>query len=339
MVPRRSDRELVEQMLNFLSGVKLVATEGELAAALNINSETANKWLELFLLIKENCPDFHYTKLGRYRIIDMVGLGSLAQEISQVKLKHVAGTRTRRTRFQTLNAIDHDLRMIARILIKRLKLSERTKWNSLIEASNKAFTQIINVNINMLAGPEGKDNEFRAFKSSLKASVGAFVKSIKDLETGDVIKPKLELKKIERDFIQKIVFITQKFEESELKAGKRPDYGKREKIIAHNTLRGRVMSELKVSLDNLPSVLEKPKWDNRDRSQKILKIIPVLRCVSCNFERQFPTHCSRSMEYEDGNLICRKCNEKISIPACPECNQALSIEVKELENDRRAELE
>ncbi len=67
MVPRRSDRELVEQMLNFLSGVKLVATEGELAAALNINSETANKWLELFLLIKENCPDLRNT-----RVVDMI---------------------------------------------------------------------------------------------------------------------------------------------------------------------------------------------------------------------------------------------------------------------------
>ena len=104
MVPRRSDRELIEQMLDYLNGIKSTATEGELAAALEINSETANKWLELFLLIKEKCPDFQYRKYGRYRIIDMVGLGSLIQEISQAKLTHVVDTRAQ-TRFNTLNAI------------------------------------------------------------------------------------------------------------------------------------------------------------------------------------------------------------------------------------------
>ena len=45
---------------------------------------------EIFLLIKELCPEFQYKKLGRYRIIDMVGIGDLAQEVSEVKLKPVA---------------------------------------------------------------------------------------------------------------------------------------------------------------------------------------------------------------------------------------------------------
>ncbi|MHA1110877.1 MAG: hypothetical protein ACTSRE_07215 [Promethearchaeota archaeon] len=332
MPPRRNDRELVEQMINHLSGTKLVTTEGELASALNINSETANKWLELFLLIKKNCPDFRYKKLGRYRIIDMVGLGNLVEEISQAKLKPVPNIRSRITRFEALNAIEHDLILIARILIKRLKLREMKKWNSLTKASHKAFSQIINENVNRLVSPEGNDDDFQIFKSSLQTSVEALFKSLKNLETFDVIKPKLKLGKIRRDFIQKIVFITQLFEESELKNGKKADYGELEVKKPHKSLRSSVMSELKVSLDNLSSVLKKPKRDNRDRMQKSPKFIPVLRCISCNFERQFPTHCSRSMEYEDNKLICEKCNKRMSIPSCPECNQTLSVNVKEVEN-------
>ena len=165
------------------------------------------------------------------------------------------------------------------------------------------------------------------------------MKSIKDLEISDAIKPKLELMNLERDFIQKIVFITQKFEESELKAGKKPDYRKMKMKKSHKTSRGIVMSELKVSLDNLSSVLKKPKWNNWDRKQKMPKLIPVLSCVSCNFEQQFPAHCSRTMEFNDGNLICRKCEEKMSIPTCIECGQALSIEILELKSDRRVELD
>jgi len=75
MAPRRSDRELIEQMIDYINGIKTVATEGELAKALNINSETANKWLEIFLEVKRNCTDFQYKKLGRYRLIDKVDLG------------------------------------------------------------------------------------------------------------------------------------------------------------------------------------------------------------------------------------------------------------------------
>ncbi|MHA1521280.1 MAG: hypothetical protein ACTSRK_13935 [Promethearchaeota archaeon] len=336
MAPRRSDKELIEQMLEFLNGIKLVTTEGKLAAALNINSETANKWLEIFLLIKKNCPDFQYKKTGRYRIIDMVGLGNLALGISKAKLKHVAGMRVRTTRFKALNTIVHDVKMIARIFIKQLKLSERTKWNSLIEASEKALAQVINLDLIMLAGPEGKDTDFQSFKSSLKTSIEVFVKSIKDLEAGDAIKPKLN--DLERDFIQKIVFNTQKFEESEVKAGKRPNIRMNEMRKPPKTLRGMVMNELKVNLDNKSSLLKKPKWDNLDRMQKIPKSIPILRCDSCNFERHFPIHCSKSMEYEDGTLICRKCDEKMPIPKCTECNQALGIGILELESDQRAEL-
>ncbi|MHA1453058.1 MAG: hypothetical protein ACTSRD_09375, partial [Promethearchaeota archaeon] len=186
--------------------------------------------------------------------------------------------------------------------------------------------------------PEGNDDDFQIFKSSLQTSVEALFKSLKNLETFDVIKPKLKLGKIRRDFIQKIVFITQLFEESELKNGRKADYGELEVKKPQKSLRGSVMSELKVSLDNISSVLKKPKWDNRDRMQKLPKSIPVLRCASCNFEREFPTHCSRSMEYEGSKFSCEKCNEKVSITACTECNQTLSIDVKEVENDRRSEL-
>ena len=125
MVPRRSDRELVEEMLSYLNEIKVISTEGELATVLNINSETANKWLELFLLIKKNCPDFNYKKLGRFRIIDMVDLGGLAQEISQVELTKVTGTRYRKTRYEVLNVLYQDIKKIARTLIYKLRFDEQ----------------------------------------------------------------------------------------------------------------------------------------------------------------------------------------------------------------------
>ncbi|MGC9779555.1 MAG: hypothetical protein HZR80_09970 [Candidatus Heimdallarchaeota archaeon] len=333
MAPRRNDRELIEHMLNYLNEIKLVATEGELASELKINSETANKWLELFLLIKNNCPDFQYKKFGRYRIIDMVGLGGLAQEISQVKLKHSVGTRYRVTRAVTMHSIQNELRRITAMLIGRLKFTELTDWDALIDDSNKVFSEIIDVNVNQLAGPQGNDDEFQIYKSSLKTCLEVFIQSLIDLTTGKTLKPVLALPVLERNFKQKVMFITHKFEETMLKAGKKPDYLTMDEKRYPKPSTSDLMAEMKVVFDDMPNVLQKPNRNDLSTISKKPEFIPFLRCFSCNFERQFPVHCTLSMDYEDGHLICEKCKEIIPIPTCSECNQTLGIGIKELERD------
>ncbi|NHK31165.1 MAG: hypothetical protein FK730_07420 [Asgard group archaeon] len=326
MVPRRSDRELVEQMLNYMTYIKSIATEGELATALNINSETANKWLELFLLIKQNCPDFQYKKLGRYRIIDMVGIGGLAQEMSQVKLTPIVGSRYRVTRSEALNAIHSDIRRIAKMLIWQLRQNDPDIWYVFIEDSSAAFVEVIDVNLNQLTGSDKTKKDFQAFKSSLQANIDLLFNSIKEIQADEAPKKKLKLITLERSFIQKLVYITMEFEESVLKTGKKPDYlTTKEPVISS---RSNMLAEMKVTLDNLPKVLKKPEEKELVRRQKKSEIIPYLKCFSCTFEQQFPIHCSKRMDYEDGHLICEICKEKIPLPKCSNCKKPLTIGVK-----------
>ncbi|MBK5114793.1 MAG: hypothetical protein KGD59_15015 [Candidatus Heimdallarchaeota archaeon] len=330
MVPRRSDRELIEHMLTYLNDIKTVATEGELAAALKINSETANKWIEIFQLIKKNCPEFQYKKIGRYRLIDKVGLGGLAQEISEVELKHVAVTRYRVTRFNVLNAIHSDIRKLTKMLIWGPRSNDMSDWNTTVKSSNKVLLKIIKHNLNQLAGPEGKDDAYQAFKSSLQTSLDDLMKSIKDLMTGDVSKPILKLITLERNFILKLVFITREFEEAELKAGKKPDLHVVDEKEIPKGSRKNMLAEMKVTLDNLPDTLKKPDKSEIARIGKRAKFDPFLRCFTCNFEQEFPIHCTQHMDYEDGQLVCEICKERLPIPKCTKCKQKLGIDVKEL---------
>jgi hypothetical protein len=337
MTPRRSDRELVEHLLEYLNSIKTISTEGELAAALSINSETANKWLELLILIKRNCPDFQYKKVGRYRIIDMVGLEGLAQEISQVDLKKFKAerysttrlqTRYRATRFGTLNNIHHDLRMITKMLIRRLQENNLSNWTTIVNDAVNVFEEVINVNLYLLASPEGKNEGFIEFKSSLQNSIEVFIKSIIDLEPNITVKPKLKLITLERDFTQKLSFIVQKFEESELKLGKKPDLFMKNHEVDPKAFRTSMLGEMKVKLDNLPNALQKP-----DLEKKKSKVEPFLKCFSCNLEQPFPIHCNQHMDYEDGVLICEICREKMTIPVCSKCNQILGIGIKKFVGD------
>ncbi|NHJ47346.1 MAG: hypothetical protein FK733_06105 [Asgard group archaeon] len=328
MVPRRSDRELVEHMLNYMTNIKSIATEGELATALNINSETANKWLELFLLIKQNCPDFQYKKLGRYRIIDMVGIGGLAQEMSQVKLTPIVGSRYRVTRSEALNAIHSDIRRIAKMLIWQLRQNDLDIWYVFIEDSRAAFAEVIDVNLNQLTGSDKQKKDFQAFKSSLQANIDLLYDSIETIQTDEAPKKKLKLITLERNFIKKLVYITTEFEESVLKTGKKPDYLTTEEPMISS--RSNMLAEMKVTLDNLPKTLQKPDMKDVERIRKRSKVIPYLKCFSCNIEQQFPIHCTQSMDYEDGNLICEICKEKAPIPTCSKCNRQFGIGVKKM---------
>lgn len=334
MVSRRSDRELVEQMLNYLNEIIGVAKEGDLTRALNINSETANKWLELFMLIKEKCPDFNYKKLGRYRIIDMVDLGGLAQEISQAKLKKVTGTRYRVTRYEVLNAIYQDLKMIAKKLIYQLRFGEDKNWSKLIVDSQKAFNEILNDNVNLLAGSEGKDTEFQAFRSSLTASIEVFIKSIKNVEKAKYTSPasRLKLIKTERDFELKIIHIFQTYEEFEMKSGRKPDYLVLDKEKLPKSTKSSLLAELKVNLDKLPDVLQKPDREILEKRLKKHTLAPVLKCFTCQTEQPFPIHCTQRMDYEDGQLVCEICKKRIQIPACSECSKTLGIGVNEIDS-------
>jgi hypothetical protein len=320
-------------MLSYLNEIKVVSTEGELVNALKINSETANKWLELFLLIKKNCPDFNYKKLGRFRIIDMVDLGGLAQEISQVELKKVTGTRYRKTRYEVLNRIYQEIKKIARALIHKLRFDEQVKWSKLIIDSHKAFNDILDENINQLAGSKKIEEDFQLFKSSLTSSINIFIQSIKNVEKDKAPAPKLKLVKIERDFDQKILHIFQEYEKAELKAGRKPDYLVLDKEKLPKSTRSSLRSELKVKLDNLPNVLEKIDKSKLTRQHETHELVPFLKCFSCNIEQKFPIHCTQRMDYTDGNLVCEICKERISIPICSKCNQIFGITVKELKKD------
>ncbi|NPD90700.1 MAG: hypothetical protein HGN29_18470 [Asgard group archaeon] len=138
---------------------------------------------------------------------------------------------------------------------------------------------------------------------------------------------------LERNFIQKLVFITHKFEESELKAGKKPDLLVLDEKELQKASRHSLMAEMKVTLDNLPTKLQKPDKKDIARIGKGSKFMPFLKCFTCNFEQQFPIHCTQRMDYEDGHLICEICKEKIPIPTCSKCNKMLGIGVKKLEHD------
>jgi hypothetical protein len=309
-----------------MTNIKSIATEGELASALNINSETANKWLELFLLIKQNCPDFQYKKLGRYRIIDMVGIGGLAQEMSQVKLTPFVGSRYRVTRSEALNAIHSDIRRIAKMLIWQLRQNDLSIWYAFIEDSSAAFDEVIDVNLNQLTGSDKLKKDFQAFKSSLQTNIDLLFDSIKAIQADEAPKKKLKLITLERNFIKKLVYITTEFEKSVLKTGKKPDYLTKEEPMISS--RSNMLAEMKVTLDNLPKVLKKPEEKELVRRQKKSEIIPYLKCFSCTFEQQFPIHCTQRMDYEDGYLICEICREKIPLPKCSNCKKPLDIGVK-----------
>ncbi|MHA1185706.1 MAG: hypothetical protein ACTSSK_02350 [Candidatus Heimdallarchaeota archaeon] len=89
---------------------------------------------------------------------------------------------------------------------------------------------------------------------------------------------------------------------------------------------------MKVAQDNLPSVLQKP--DKKPLEQKHLKpqMIALRKCFSCSKEQQFPIHCTQRMDYEDGQLVCEICKEKMPLPNCSKCNQPLGIAIKKMEH-------
>ncbi|MHA2233656.1 MAG: hypothetical protein ACXAB4_14330 [Candidatus Hodarchaeales archaeon] len=70
---RRSDLELVETMISYLGGKIGVVTQGQLCATMRINSETAEKWLKILQLVKNQCPYFTIGKAGRFGIISIFG--------------------------------------------------------------------------------------------------------------------------------------------------------------------------------------------------------------------------------------------------------------------------
>lgn len=70
---RRKDLELVKAMISYLEGKIGVVTQGQLCATIGINSETAEKWLKILHLVKNQCPYFAIGKAGRFSIISIFG--------------------------------------------------------------------------------------------------------------------------------------------------------------------------------------------------------------------------------------------------------------------------
>ncbi|MFW9930179.1 MAG: hypothetical protein ACFFD1_12365 [Candidatus Thorarchaeota archaeon] len=72
-MPRRNDAKLVTEMVDYLKNLRVESlSQGDLCSSMNINSETASKWLNIILFLKENVPNFTIEKFGRYTIIRFV---------------------------------------------------------------------------------------------------------------------------------------------------------------------------------------------------------------------------------------------------------------------------
>ncbi|MFX0117591.1 MAG: hypothetical protein ACFFB3_23805 [Candidatus Hodarchaeota archaeon] len=69
---RRKDLELVEEIIGYLKKKKGVVTQGQLSSAVGINSETAEKWLNILHFVLNECPRFKFGKAGRYGILSIV---------------------------------------------------------------------------------------------------------------------------------------------------------------------------------------------------------------------------------------------------------------------------
>ncbi len=68
---RHTDIELVQDMLKYLKGRKGIVTQGQLCTKLGINSETAEKWLQILHLVKNECPAFEFGKTGKNGIVSV----------------------------------------------------------------------------------------------------------------------------------------------------------------------------------------------------------------------------------------------------------------------------
>jgi hypothetical protein len=69
---RRKDLELVEEIVRYLKKKKGVVTQGQLSSAVGINSDTAEKWLNILYFVLNECPRFTFGKAGRYGIVSIV---------------------------------------------------------------------------------------------------------------------------------------------------------------------------------------------------------------------------------------------------------------------------
>ncbi|OLS20249.1 MAG: hypothetical protein HeimC3_41340 [Candidatus Heimdallarchaeota archaeon LC_3] len=69
-MPRRTDSELITDIVDYLRKISAESiSQGALCSDLKINSETANKWLNIILYVKENTPDLKLEKLGKFTLI------------------------------------------------------------------------------------------------------------------------------------------------------------------------------------------------------------------------------------------------------------------------------
>lgn len=323
---RRSDKDLIEEMLKYLNGIKSTVTEGEFAKELNVNSETARKWLEIFLLIKKKCPDFEYRNYGRYRIIDTFHYGSLRKDIAQAELNSQPKLH-QVVPFEKFDEIELDLKMIASKIIKKLKFSDISDWKKLIDSGKTKFSNFLKTKVVQLSISDDKDEKYKYFSNQLKLVFGSMLDSVEILINGDSMKPKLELNDIKRDFIQKIAFIMAEYVEYIINSGRLKEFPNLDKRPTRPNLRKSVMSELKISFDQGQNYLKKLDFPKRTIQNRV----PLLSCDSCSFDLEFPTHCSEYMEIDGDNLKCIKCQAKISIPRCENCEQKLIFEIKAIE--------
>ncbi len=66
---RRTDEELVRDLVLFLNNQERTISRGELCKTLGINTETAEKWLKIGLMFQNDCLSYDYDKAGQIGVI------------------------------------------------------------------------------------------------------------------------------------------------------------------------------------------------------------------------------------------------------------------------------
>lgn len=68
---RRTDQDLVKELIEYLKEATGTVSRGKLCKALGINPDTAEKWLEIGILFRKECPAFEYNKADHLGIISL----------------------------------------------------------------------------------------------------------------------------------------------------------------------------------------------------------------------------------------------------------------------------
>ncbi|MHA1679640.1 MAG: hypothetical protein ACTSUE_01445 [Promethearchaeota archaeon] len=363
---RRSDVELVTELVNYLKGVKGTITQGELTQELGINSETAEKWLKILQIVKYFCPDFQYMKVGRYWIIkhfpemtsDETKLWK--QRIREMTM-HPFSPPPRSSRPEAIKTFEKKLIEMAVDGIQNLKsmLKNPPERGRATEALINSLRESIVRNIDSLKSPKDEMNNIllEEFGAQLNRRVSWLNSSLRTASESDV----RELQMIESEFRNKVAMRFTLFDEYDLSQlpedaslddvrkniadylmgnvedGRKTSIERKAKERAAKTImgdtsdRGKIINELRRKF-YAGVELDHPDDMNHAPDEELIIHSAVLYCQNCNVEAPLPTHCwtgdSNVMVWEGDKFVCEKCKETASIPRCPGCSEKMGVLIK-----------